>query len=262
MTIARCLSPVLMLLASAAPAAELRDFCADRPGKGTPPCILDIGHLQVETGIVDASLTRGHGQDNDSFSFAQTLLRFGVGRTTEVQLGWTPYLLSHDHGGGTTRGVGDVSVAVRQSLLRPDGGGVSVAVQPFVTVPTATNGFGAGDWTGGVLLPFAADLPGGFSLSATPEVDVLPNASRGGSHAAYVAVVGLAHKLGDVTAGVELWANHDADPDMASTQASFDVDLAWTPASAKNLQFDAGANLGLTRATPDVELYVGIAARF
>jgi hypothetical protein len=40
----------LLIYAIAAPAhAEgLRDFCPDRPGKGTPPCILDKGHIQAE----------------------------------------------------------------------------------------------------------------------------------------------------------------------------------------------------------------------
>jgi hypothetical protein len=30
----------------------------------------------------------------------------------------------------------------------------------------------------------------------------------------------------------------------------------------KDLQFDAGANFGLNRQTPDVELYTGVSVRF
>ncbi|RZJ74508.1 MAG: transporter, partial [Brevundimonas sp.] len=39
-------APVLAQDASSAP----RDFCADRPGKGTPTCVLDQGRWQVELG--------------------------------------------------------------------------------------------------------------------------------------------------------------------------------------------------------------------
>ena len=53
---------LLALLASlganAAQAGDLRDFCPNRPGKGSPACILDAGHWQVETDIVDG--TRDH----------------------------------------------------------------------------------------------------------------------------------------------------------------------------------------------------------
>ena len=35
-------------------AAE-RPFCADRPGKATPPCILDVGRWQLESALVDGA---------------------------------------------------------------------------------------------------------------------------------------------------------------------------------------------------------------
>ena len=38
------------LLAGSAQAQDLRNFCAERPGKATPPCIADKNHLMVEIG--------------------------------------------------------------------------------------------------------------------------------------------------------------------------------------------------------------------
>src|SRR5262249_7615693 len=51
----RLSAALFLALASSAPAAAdgLRDLCTDRPGLGTPPCIVDRGHLIVETGIAD-----------------------------------------------------------------------------------------------------------------------------------------------------------------------------------------------------------------
>ena len=57
-----------------------------------------------------------------------------------------------------------------------------------------------------------------------------------------------------------LRAGEERDPTGHVNSASFDLSLAWMAAPA--LQFDAGANAGLTRATPDFEVYVGVADRF
>ena len=43
-------------------------------------------------------------------------------------------------------------------------------------------------------------------------------------------------------------------------QASADAALAYAPSKA--VQLDIGANLGLTRATADVESYAGLSLRF
>ena len=41
---------------------------------------------------------------------------------------------------------------------------------------------------------------------------------------------------------------------------TFDTALAWLVKD--NLQFDVGANFGLTRESPNLQLYAGIAQRF
>ena len=66
----------------------------------------------------------------------------------------------------------------------------------------------------------------------------------------------------ELTGAVELWAARNDDPAGRLTQASFDLGLAWIPLKDQNLQFDAGANFGLTRDTPDVNVYVGVSRRF
>ena len=61
------LAAALMASAPAAAAADaassdgLRPLCADRPGKATPPCILDAGHTQLEVGVVDFATTHDAG---------------------------------------------------------------------------------------------------------------------------------------------------------------------------------------------------------
>jgi hypothetical protein len=121
----------MLIAAGSAAAGELRPLCANRPGKVTPPCIVDAGHLQVETGLIDTALSAGSDPVTDSVSFGATSVRLGLGAATEIELGWTPYALTHEHRGVTRRGIGDISFALRQSLRNRDGSGLSIALQQF-----------------------------------------------------------------------------------------------------------------------------------
>ena len=58
----------------------------------------------------------------------------------------------------------------------------------------------------------------------------------------------------------EYWERWNWDPAGTTRQASADGAVAY--GVNNNLQLDAGANVGLNRQTPDIELYTGISARF
>jgi len=247
----------------AARAQDLRDFCADRPGKATPACILDVGRLQLETGLADAALQRGGGQRDDVYTIGQTEIRYGIASHTELEAVVTPWSIerSRDAGGRTRRsGFGDLALGFRTALSDPDGKGTLVSLQAFATAPTGTHHQGAGDWEGGVRLPVSADLGGGFSLGVTPEADLRRDGDAHGRHLAFSTAVSVGHALGPLSVGAELWAEGDEDPGGHVNSASFDLSAAWM--AAKDLQLDAGLNAGLTHDTPDLELYVGVARRF
>jgi len=58
----------------------------------------------------------------------------------------------------------------------------------------------------------------------------------------------------------ELWGQWDWDPAGTTRQYSADTALAYLVGN--RVQLDAGANFGLNRNTPDVELYAGFAELF
>nr|WP_295110202.1 transporter [uncultured Caulobacter sp.] len=253
-----------LILAGAANAQE-RDFCADRPGKGSPPCVLDKGRFQAEVGGVDAAFTRGGGVSVDDVSYGGLELRLGLTSTVEGQLSWTAHerVRTKDHGvADTVSGAGALGAAVRWSLKNPAGDGVSIAVQPYVTAPTGSHGIGSDVWQGGVMLPVSIPLTGNWSLSLSPLVEARENASGAGRHAGYALAGGVGRAVGPVNLGVELWVDRDNDPTGRVTQASFDLTAAWTPKRLKDVQLDASAYVGLNRQTPDLELVVGLAHRF
>ena len=266
MAAVRAAAIVLTTLALASAArAEDRDFCADRPGKGSPPCVLDAGRFQVELGGVDAAFSRGGGTSVADVSYGAVELRLGLTSTVEGQVSWTPYerVRTKDHGVvSTVSGAGDLGLALRWSLRNPAGDGVSVALQPFVSAPTGASGIGSDAWEGGIILPVSIPLNTDWSLSLAPELDARANASGSGRHAGYALAGGVGRAVGPVNLGAELWVDIDDDPSGRVTQASFDLTAAWTPNSLRDVQLDASAYVGLNRRTPDLELVVGLAHRF
>jgi hypothetical protein len=201
----------------------------------------------------------------ESFTLGNLNLRYGLTGSLEVQLGWNGFAFqrSRDSSGAISRrsGGGDARIALRQSLSHPDGDGFSLALMPYVSLPTGRVPFGSGGWGAGMLVPVSYSLPQGLHADFTGEVDAAPNQGGGGRHLAYSGVAGLDVDLSKpLTATFEVAAKRDEDPSGASTQWLGSASLAWR--RGRNLQFDAGAVAGLNGAAPDLELYVGVSRRF
>ena len=199
----------------------------------------------------------------DDLTYGGVLVRTGLNDVTELQIGW--------QGHGTARsmdrlssdidrnsGGGDLTVALRRSVSGPGG---PVAVHAFVTLPTGTNGIGAGDWSAGLLAPMEFKLGGQFELDLTPRVDAAGNTSGSCRHFAWGGVVGLSHPVGPaLTAEAELQVKRDNDPAGAVTDARSALSLAWQ--TAKDWQVDFEFDLGLSSSAPRHSLLVGLAHRF
>jgi hypothetical protein len=252
---------------SAQARSEPRDFCPDRPGKGSPPCVLDVGRFQAELGLVDSAFSRGGGASVDDTALGGLELRLGLTPVLEGQLSWTAHerIRTKDRAAGTSStisGAGDVTAAFRWSLRNPGGDGVSIALQPFVVAPTGAEGVGGGKWQGGLIAPMSFPLNADWSLALSPELDARPDADGSGRHAGFALAGGIGRSVGPFALGAELWVDVDDDPADRVTSASFDLTAGWTPKALRDVQFDASAYVGLNRATPDLELVLGVAKRF
>jgi hypothetical protein len=253
-------------LGTTARAEALRDFCPDRPGLGTPPCTIDPGHFDVELGLADWTLDRTPDSRTDSIEAGQLLVRIGLGDSLEAQLGWTAFghVRTRDRATGAAdaaSGVGDLSIALRQNLVNPDGSGFSLAVMPFATLPTGNAVLGAGEWTAGLLVPASYEIGGGVQLGLTAKAEAAADEDRSGRHLAYGGVAGLSLPVSDaIGATFEIAATRDEDPAGHSTEWLAGLSAGWMVGD--DLQLDAGANLGLNATAPDVQLYFGISRRF
>ena len=117
-----------------------------------------------------------------------------------------------------------------------------VAGLPFVKAPTAANGIGNGAWDGGLIVPVQMPVSKA-TLTLVPQLNLLDDAIAPRS-----------------TIAVELWTPQNWDPAGTARQYSADAALAYLLTG--ELQLDVGGNFGLNQATPDVQIYAVISARF
>ncbi len=243
-------------------ADDAPDLCVNRPGLDTPPCTLPAGRVVVEVGAVGWEYSTSPGGRNDSLTYADTVVRVGLGRATEIEVGLGGWAHQRSRVGtavSNASGLGDATFAVRHGFGSESD--AKFAVQAFVSAPVGRAPGGAGDWGAGLLLPVALPLPAGFTLATTPEIDAAVNASGHGRHLAWGSVVGLSHALSPtISASAEVSAFRDEDPDGASTESRFALAAAWH--AAPRLQIDVEFDTGLTRAAPDHALLVGFARQF
>lgn len=253
-----------LLIAAIPAAAQDRDYCPARPGLGEPACTMAPGKVSLEIGAVSWEHSADPGTRTDTVTLADTLIRIGVTDSSEVSIGWTPFVSerTRDPGGvSTARGGSDVTIAFKQNLSHPDGSGFAIAIEPHVVLPVAGMPGGAGDWSAGVVIPASVDLGHGLALQSTSEADAATDQDRHGRHFALGETIGLGVALTDkLSATGEVQWLRDWDPAGHSSQAYAGLALALS--LSDDLQVDTGAVAGLSAASSDVQLYAGIARRF
>jgi hypothetical protein len=102
------------------------------------------GHWEIY-----APLLEGEGNGANFEGSTGVELNYGAAPDVQITLG-LPVAVSHDSG-HTRWGAGDVSLSVKYRFYHNEDLGLSIAVFPGMTVPTASKGMGAGSVTG--LLP-------------------------------------------------------------------------------------------------------------
>lgn len=258
---------LLTILASAPALAQQsaptqRDYCPDRPGLGTPACIIAPGKVSIETGIADWTREDTSDEREDTLLLGDTLIRVGLGDALEAQIGWTPFghARTRDKASGDVSKVdraGDALIGLKANFSQPDGKGVSIAALPFATIPVGRSPIGAGDWGAGLIVPVNFQVSDAVSLQLSPEIDAAPDSDRHGRHLSYGGVVGLGLAVSKtVNLTAEFASTRDNDPEAHATQTYAALSTAWM--ASPNLQLDAGSTIGLSHDAADLEVYVGI----
>lgn len=253
------------LAAQTVPTASTADapICTDRPTKSNFACTVPRGDIQIEMDVGSWASSRRDGGRSDVLLIINPTLKYGLGDATDIQLNWVPLARSRtrDAAGASqyATGVGDVTLRLKQRLTQPEGT-FQLALLPFVKLPTAPAAFGNRRVEGGIAMPVNISVPGGWTITLGPQLDMLADADGPGHHAGLTVLVNIARQIGAFTLYNELWTSQNFEPAGPVRQYSYDVSLAWLANPV--LQFDIGANVGLNRSTPGLQLYTGVSARF
>ncbi len=135
-----------LLLALASPAAAGPPFLTDDPAP------TDTGRWEVYAPALDAA---GKGRDYDGALGVE--LNYGAAPDVQVTLG-LPVAYVHD-ADGFRSGRGDLELSVKYRFFHDEAAGLSVAVFPAISLPTAVHGLGDGRVT--ALLPVWAQKDAG-----------------------------------------------------------------------------------------------------
>jgi len=255
---------LLCAASAAAAAADDQPICADRPGKGTGTCTVPAGHWQIEIGLVDWTHDRSDGITSDAFVIGSTLIKYGISDRADVELDITPYQTVRARGFGEhfhDSSFGDILARVKYRLTGDDSP-IEVALDPFVKLPTANHRLGNGKVEAGVAVPTGMALgKSPLSLFWTPEIDWRADGDGHGYHAAMSHDVGLGWQATDkLNLSGDIFAEWDWDRGGTGKQYSADGSFAYL--LSNSVQLDGGANFGLNKQTPDVEVYAGVSKRF
>jgi len=249
------------------PSKYLRELDTDGPGTTESPYTVDAGHFQIEMALVS------YTSDRDSFegdtyrlhawAIAPITLKVGLLNRLDAQLVLEPYNLVTERVGTdrvTRRGFGETTVRFKYNFWGNDAGPTAFAATPYVKFPTSQEHLGNHSVEGGLVLPFAAALPGDFYLGLTTKFDAMWDEQGRGYHAEFIDSIAFGHDLfGPLFGYIEFFSALSTERD-APWVATFNTGLIYE--LTENIQLNGGVNIGVTRSADDWTLFAGLAWRF
>lgn len=131
------LAAMMILSCLSVKAQDIAEFTADRPGASTGPAV--VGHKVVQ-------LEQGIQYDGDggagTFTFSNTLLRYGLFPNMELRLGGDGFLYQDETANGFKPAFSGLSLGTKIKCFEGQGAAPAVSVVADFSVPyTASNGF-------------------------------------------------------------------------------------------------------------------------
>src|SRR6266550_835814 len=251
------------------PRELMREMNTDRPDKTESPFSVDAGHFQIEADILNYTYDRYNSARTDTrvetVSIAPMNLKVGLRNDVDLQLVVDTYesVRTHDLATGMVqknRGFGDLLIRAKWNAWGNEGGATAFAVMPYVKLPTNQDNLGNNSVEGGVIFPFALELPAGWSMGLMTQLDLVHDASGSGHHPEFLNSITFGHDIiGNLAGYAEFFS-------AVSTESGSDwigtVDVGLTYGLTRDIQLDGGVSIGVTRAADDINPFIGISWRF
>lgn len=245
------------------PDSRLREMSTDRPDKTESPYTVDAGRFQIETDLVAVTRNKSDGVKTETIDVLPFNFKVGLTNATDLQVVYGAYSHVRTSGAGVTdteSGAGDLVLRLKHNVWGNDGGPTALGLMPFLKLPTGTLSDLNDDVEGGVIVPLAIDMGSGVGLGLMTEIDILKAADGRGYAPTFVNSATVSFEITDrlglyAEAFVERSSESGADTIVT-------LDGGFTYAVTDNLQLDAGANVGVTKAADDLNVFVGLSQRY
>jgi hypothetical protein len=233
------------------------------------PYTVDAGHFQLETFMLQYARDRSHFQGSttlrETWSFGPMTLKLGLLNQLDAEVVLSPYTHARYENMTTgtstsVSGFGSVTPRVKLNLWGNDGGKNALAIVPFLKIPTHSRGLGNGAVEGGIILPFAQQLPRGWWMVLSPEADCARDVFSDGYHLNLGNTIYFCHQLAGKLSGYADFLSSVSMEKRASWIGIFDFGFSY--ALKRNAQIDLGLSIGVSAAADDLNPYLGYSFRF
>jgi hypothetical protein len=244
------------------PASEMRPLSTDRPDVSESPFTVDAGHVQVELDFFSVAHESVGNLDFDQLGILTSNVKFGLSDNVDLQLVLRPYVRAEVSGSAfgsavsaSESGIGDTDIRVKINLKGNDGGSAAIALLPFVSLATASDGLGAPDASYGLAVPLALQLEGGTTMSVMAQATGTKDAS------ALLFSTSFSRTLAGSLGGFVELAGTRPSANGRSLDWITTFDTGLTLGITSNVQLDGAVLIGLTEAATDLTGYVGLSVR-
>jgi hypothetical protein len=250
----------------------LREMTSDRPDITESPFTVDAGRVQMETTLFGYARSRPEpdGSFTDTYELGTTNVRIGVTSNSEVGIVWQPYGVVRTHrvaplSDFTQSGIGGLELRAKVNLWGNDTfekpGATAMALLPFVMLPTDRhNGISPEFVESGLIVPLALKLTNKLELDLSGGIAWVRADASTRYHEEYLASAVLSYEWSE-----RLGTYYEIAARLHTLDPRGDVVIVATGVTyklRKDLQLDAGVNVGITPAADRVNPFIGVSKRF
>lgn len=250
------------------PRGEMRPMSADRPDKTETPHTVDAGHVQAEVSAF-AFIYDWHNNDGtrlDGFSIMPMLLKMGLTNWMDVELGMEPYIHNSTINISTNskdlhNGFGDIVTRLKVNVVGNDSGELAAGTIAFIKIPTNQDGISNHSYEGGIIFPVSYELENGWSVAGQPQFNINRRDNGNGHTFDFSGTLDLARSFTEYFgAFIEFFADVSQESGVPWIGT---VDVGMTYEIVPDyLLIDAALNMGVTRASDDMNALFGFTFRY
>lgn len=238
------------------PKNQMRSFETDRPDATESPITVDAGHFQFETDLLRIEHLKANGVEIARSFYNAFNMKLGITNTLDIQLVVEPFYTEKITGNGNTHrssGFGSLTVRAKQNLWGNNEGKTSLALLPFVSIPTSSKD----KITGGLIVPFSVSLPCEWSFGTQTEVDFEQNLLGNGYHVNYLISATTSHPI---TGNLDFFAEGLLSRETEQNAFAYYLNTGLVYPLKDNIRLDAGSYFSFIDSSPTV-YFVGFSFR-